>query len=160
MNSFNLELQTSTFTFSNKDYNDLKWIDSILMGFTIFQIIFFMGYSYISLVVVIIQFFISYQIFKIWNSKKINIDLEISNTLESIQNIFKSLLACLIICIIDLILNITYAHEVTDKLLSTNDEYRIKFVYFSYFIMLTRISFLTFIWIFIKRLVKKEILSL
>jgi hypothetical protein len=149
--------ESLTQNFINSNYyleiNDLKWINYFLIGFLIFEIIFLLGFTLISIVVYILMIYISFKIIQILQNEVLSLDLEFSAVARLLKSLNFIVLVTIGLCVIDLFVSKFLMSDFLKLLQNSNDIYENKFVYFSLFVLIFRIIFLGFIWYYIRKII-------
>ena len=122
--------------------NDLRWMNIFLIGFNLYQVICFLGFSFISILISIFIFYISYRLANVLNFVQMKNEIELSNLKQELAPIKLMLTLCIGLSIADMIHSYFSMNKYINYLLFSEKLLEINFVWFIIYITLFKILFL------------------
>ena len=137
--------------------NNLKWFCYLLIFFNILQIIFFMGYSFFSIIIVFYIFYVSYTIlFRIMRDEDLNFEFDHLILSKQLQSLRMNILIIVFLCIIDFGFGIVFMNDYFSVLFQSQDKFEYYFAIFSTYMTILRFGYLCFISFYLKILSLRE----
>lgn len=134
-------------------FNDLKWLNYFLFGFSIFELIFFMGFTLLSIIIVLYTIYICYKVYQILQEDNLNFDLDYSATSKLLQNVKIQIVVLILLNLVDIVLSKVFMSDYLQTLYSLESKYDKLFIYFSLFILGFRLIFMGLIWFLIRSII-------
>ena len=121
----------------------LKWMNFLLIGFTIFQNLFFYGFSVISFFISIYIFYLSYMFILVAKNDPLIVEFEYNDIVTRALSLNFHLHILILLSIIDAMFNFLVNKLFLVELLYSEDLYQKNYGLFIAFIFLFRIIYLT-----------------
>ena len=135
----------------NVKMNKLKLICYFLIMFNVFQIIFFMGYSFISFVIAVYIFYICYTILnQKMNQDDLYFDLDHKTLSDQLGTLSLNILIIIFLCILDAGVGIVFMKEILSSLFNSENNFEFYFAVFSTYLSVCRLLYLGFLFKFTK----------
>jgi hypothetical protein len=147
MLNFDLNQAKDDIQYGNKNFikfNDLKWLNYILISMCLIQLVFFLGYTFISLMIFLQSILISYKIYKICKEAKLGLDVDYSHIISTINSTCFYLKVCVVLCTFDILISLFTANEFILSLLQGQENFGKKFAVFTIFLIIFRFGFLLY----------------
>lgn len=131
--------------------NHLKLLCYFLTILNIFQIIFFMGYSVFSFLIVIYVFYICYKIlFRIISEEALLYEIDQKHISNQLQALSLQILLIVILCILDIMIGIIFMDNILLGLFNSESNIENYFGIFSTYLSIFRLLFVGYLYHFTK----------
>jgi hypothetical protein len=137
--------------------NNLKWLFYFLICFNLFQIVFFMGNSFFSIIIVIYIFYIShFALYAIMNDEELNFEFDHMILSKQLKSLSKNILVILIFYILDISVGLVFMRDYFLNLFHSYDVYEYYFSVFSTYLSIFRIAYLTYLYFYVNYLSQRD----
>ena len=127
--------------------NNLKLLCYFLVTLNIFHIIFFMGYSVFSFVIVIYIFYISYKIlFRILNEEALFYEIDQKTISNQLQALGLNIILVVFLCILDILVGIVFMDKILFGLFNSENNFENYFGILSTYLSIFRLLYLGFLY--------------
>jgi hypothetical protein len=137
--------------------NNLKWFVYFLICFNLFQMTFFMGFSFFSIIIVIYIFYISYYvIYTLMNDEELNFEFDHITLSKQLKSLGRNILTILILSLLDLAVGFIFMKNYLLSLFDSYDNYEYYFGIFTIYLSLLRIAYMSYLYYYVIDLSKRD----
>jgi len=137
--------------------NNLKLFVYFLIYFNLFQMVFFMGFSFFSIIIVIYSFYISYSVFyTIMNDEELNFEFDHLTLSKQLKSLGRNILTILVLSFMDFAVGLIFMKDYLLSLLDSYDNYEYYFGIFLIYMSLLRIAYIGYLYYYVIYLTKRD----
>lgn len=127
--------------------NNLQWLNIFLVSFSLFQLFFFIGYTFVSFLIVGINFSIGIRMFlALTKLDKLFLDIEYLQLVKKLEANLCYFLSSLILSVLDFILAYGgFKFFIFSELLESHNPFKHKFIAFTMFLLILRLCLVSLI---------------